>query len=108
MKPARVRFSPEALDDLENIYDYIAAVNPAAALKIDQNLRAQIRAIGNNSGIGRYRQELSGQLRSLPKGNYVIFYSQKDSYIEIVRVLHGARDVEAMFHPGDDEEHDRM
>ena len=37
-------------------------------------------------------------LRSWSVGNYVIFYRQVSTGIDIVRVLHGARDIEALFH----------
>lgn len=33
-------------------------------------------------------------------GNYVIYYRPTQDALEIVRVLHGARDVEAIFRPG--------
>lgn len=36
-------------------------------------------------------------LRSHPHGNYVIFYRPIGDGIEIVRVLHGARDIDAAF-----------
>jgi toxin ParE1/3/4 len=35
-------------------------------------------------------------LRSFPVGNYVIFYREVSEGIEIIRVLHGARDIEGI------------
>jgi len=43
--------------------------------------------------MGRTRDELVPGLRSLPFGRYVIFYRALDDGSEIVRVLHGARDL---------------
>ncbi len=47
--------------------------------------------------MGRRREELAPALRSFPAGNYVIFYRPVREAIQIIRVLHGARDIETMF-----------
>lgn len=46
---------------------------------------------------GRARSELKGGLRSVVADRYVIFYRVTDHAIEIVRVLHGRRDLAAIF-----------
>ncbi len=43
------------------------------------------------------RPELGEGIRSFPSGNYVIFYRTVEGGIEIMRVLHGARDIEKIF-----------
>ena len=43
------------------------------------------------------RPELSDGLRGFPTGDYVIFYREAGPAIEIVRVLHAARDIVALF-----------
>jgi hypothetical protein len=47
--------------------------------------------------MGRLRPELAPHLRSFPIGNYVIFYRLTQEGIEVARVLHGARDIDALF-----------
>ena len=47
--------------------------------------------------IGRARKELATDLRSFPFGRYVIFYTPVQDGIDVVRVLHSARDVDAAF-----------
>lgn len=32
-------------------------------------------------------------LRFLPEGNYLIFYRLREEHLEVVRILHGARDI---------------
>jgi toxin ParE1/3/4 len=44
-------------------------------------------------GLGRPRDELAESLRSFPVGNYVIFYLPLGDGINVIRVLHGARDI---------------
>lgn len=46
---------------------------------------------------GRKRPDLAPDLRSLPVGNQVIFYRPIPDGIQVIRVLHGARDIPAVF-----------
>lgn len=48
-------------------------------------------------GIGRRRDDLAPGLRSISYANYLIFYRPIDDGIEIVRVLHGSRDLPSQF-----------
>jgi toxin ParE1/3/4 len=41
----------------------------------------------------------SGGIRRRPVGDYLISYRLQDSRIEIVHILHGARDYEALLFP---------
>ena len=47
--------------------------------------------------MGRKRPELGHELRSFVIKNYVIFYDPIPDGIFVVRVLHGARDIENIF-----------
>jgi toxin ParE1/3/4 len=47
--------------------------------------------------MGRRRDELAPGLRSFPAGRYVIFYLPLTDGVDIVRVLHGSRDIETVF-----------
>jgi toxin ParE1/3/4 len=44
--------------------------------------------------MGRERNDIAPGLRSFPVGKYLIFYRLIDEGLEIVRVLHGARNIE--------------
>jgi toxin ParE1/3/4 len=48
--------------------------------------------------MGRLYPELAADLRGFPADDYIIFYREVSEGIEIVRVLHGARDIQAVFH----------
>ena len=49
-------------------------------------------------GMGPLRPELAPQIRSFPVGNYLLFYREsKKGGIELVRVIHGARDLRQIF-----------
>lgn len=47
--------------------------------------------------MGRARDELAAGLRSFPIGHYVLFYERVTDGIALVRVLHGARDINSQF-----------
>ena len=47
--------------------------------------------------IGTSRDDLLPNLRSLPVGTYLIFYLPLPDGIEVVRVLAGMRDIDALF-----------
>jgi toxin ParE1/3/4 len=47
--------------------------------------------------MGRHREELAAELRSFLVDNFVIFYRPMDGGIEVVRILHGARDLPPLF-----------
>jgi toxin ParE1/3/4 len=91
---------PQAITDLAEIWDYIADDSEGSVDSFIDHLDRKIRALARRPGIGRAREELAEGLRSFPVGRYTIFYHTIPKGIEIVRVLHGARDLEIIFHKG--------
>ena len=94
---ARLTITESARADLREIRDYIAKDNPAAARRVMERLRAQARKLAATPGIGRSRQDLRPDLFSFPAGRHVLFYRPQPGGIVLVRVLHGARDLPALF-----------
>jgi toxin ParE1/3/4 len=90
----RLVFSSDAEADLEEIGDFIAEDNPAAAISFVQQLRQRCRQVAEFPGIGRRRSDLRSGYRSVTEGDYVILYRlASESELEIVRVVHGMRDL---------------
>jgi toxin ParE1/3/4 len=83
---------------------FIAADNPAQADDFIDLIDAKFQNLSRQPGLGRRREELAAGLRSFPVGRYVIFYLQVQDCLQIVRVLHGARDVDAVFADPDEED----
>ena len=96
MKP-RILKRPLAEADLDDIWWYIAQDNPEAADCLLDRIEERCRALARFPEMGASREELMPGLRSLPIGNYVVFYLQIEDGIEIVRVLPGMRDIDAFF-----------
>jgi toxin ParE1/3/4 len=94
----RILIRPRAQIDLAEIWDFIAEDSQARADSFLDRLDQDFHCIAHNPHIGRARDELSPNLRSFPFGRYVIFYLVLADGIEIVRVLHGARNLDVIFH----------
>ena len=94
---AKYIVSRGAKADIDEIAAYIAADNVDAALTFESRIANLFQMLADNSKLGRERPELSEHLRSFPEGNYLIFYREWAGRIAIVRVLHGARDLDEIF-----------
>ena len=95
----RVTRRPLAEADVFEIWDYIADDSLAAADRWVDRLDEQLRLLAAQPVMGRARDELAPCVRSFPFGRYVVFYVPLDDGIDVVRVLHGARDIDAVFNP---------
>ena len=90
-------FTDEAAKDLNDIHDYIGRDSPSAAGHFIQMIEERCDTLAENPSLGRSRPEFGRDIRSFPAGNYVIFYRATEAGVEIVRVIHGARDITMMF-----------
>jgi toxin ParE1/3/4 len=100
----RLVIAPAAQHDLQTIRDYIAKDDRGAARRIVLRLRDMVRMLAGALAIGHARPEISADIRSFVVNRYVLFYGPLDGAggIELVRVLHGARDIEAVFSGDED------
>ena len=85
---------PQAEQDLVDIFLYIHRDNPSAAEKLVRAVNAKCELLAHNPRIGRARPELKPDLRSFPYGAYLILYRPIDDGVEIVRVVHAARNLD--------------
>lgn len=95
---ARVVWSPQAEADLEDIWLYIAQDGPERADRVVRAVAKRSSLLGDQPGIGTPRDELLPGLFGFPVESYVIFYRKREHGIEIVRVLHAARDIEKILY----------
>jgi toxin ParE1/3/4 len=92
---------PLARSDLAEIWDYIAEDNESRADAFVDLIDQKFHELASHPHMGRSRDELGEDLRSFPVGRYVIFYRAMPQGVEIIRVLHGSRDLNAIFNPDD-------
>lgn len=94
------RLSALARDDLDIIWRYIARDNLAAADRLVDAIIQQLRLLAENPRMGRERHDMGPAMRSHSVGRYLIFHRPIDGGIEVVRILHGARNIRAIFQRG--------
>ena len=94
---ARVTRRPLAASDILDIWDHIAEDGAEQADRWVDKLDEKFKLMATQPLIGRARDELAADLRSFPFGRYIIFYAPIEGGIDVVRVLHSSRDVDAVF-----------
>lgn len=96
---ASYELSPEALEDLLRIQDFISSDNPRAADLVIDELFSAFEHLAQWQHSGHSRPDLtSKQVLFWPADSYLIVYRVRETGtpIQIVAVLHGARDVPAI------------
>ena len=98
-----VVFNPIAISDIDEITSYIASENPKAAAEVRNAVFDLANLLENFPSIG-CRPAFSAPrfvgIRFLPLTryrNYLVFFRETDSEVEILRVLHAARDTGRFF-----------
>jgi toxin ParE1/3/4 len=94
-KRAKVAFP--AKKDLDDIWLEIAQDKIDAADRFIDFVTDKFPLLASFPKMGRARDDLEPGLRSFPVKNYLILYRLVKTRIEIVRVVHGARDLKALF-----------
>lgn len=91
MKP--VIHSKKAREDLLSIWAYIAEDNSKSADKLLDDINEKCLLLGKNPKLGQARPDIARTMRYFPVKNYLILYQEQTGAVEIIRVLHGARDL---------------
>lgn len=65
-----------------------------AADRLIEKIEKAYRSLCGFPFKGAMRDELGENVRSYPVGNYLIFYTVDDEKVTVLRILHGARDVQ--------------
>ncbi len=96
-------FNPVAVTDLEEIAGYIAQDNPVAAEDVRQDILKTAEGLGHQPGLGirpRFSVPRFTGIRFLPAQQYpvyLLFYRELADEVEVLRVLHGARNLPPLF-----------
>ena len=95
------RRTAEAEKDLLSIWRYIARDNAEAATRVLLNIEEKCALLASNPKLGPARPDIAPDLRYFTAGNYLILYREISNQVEIVRILHGARNLNAIFPTGE-------
>ena len=93
----RYRIARAAIQDMQDIFDYIWPENPPAAIALDDEFHAAFALIAENPGIGHRRADLTSKPYCfwIVRSRYFTVYRDAPT-ITIVRVLNSARDLSAI------------
>ena len=94
---SRVTRRPQAEADILEIWGYIAEDSVVEADRWMDRLDEKFSLWASQPMMGRGRDELAPGIRSLVFGRYVVFFEPVPDGIDVVRVLHGSRDIDASF-----------
>lgn len=101
---SRLVLTELAENDLIGIWVHIAPDNEAAADRIVEELHATTYKLLRFPLMGRTADHLHPGARAFVHGNYLIVYRVMDYGIAVLRVAHGAQDLELLEYPAPPEE----
>lgn len=90
---ARIEKRPQADEDLFDIWAYLSDYDRRRADVFVDEIDAAFQRLAAHPLIGRDRPELASDLRSFRFKTHIIYYRPLSDGIEVVRILHGARDI---------------
>jgi plasmid stabilization system protein ParE len=91
---SRFLLTRAAKADLEDISAYVRRRSPDAARRVRARLREAMVRLGHMPQMGHLREDLTSEgLRFWSVYSYLLIYRSDTHPVQIVRVLHGARDI---------------
>ncbi|RLU04364.1 type II toxin-antitoxin system mRNA interferase toxin, RelE/StbE family [Pseudomonas prosekii] len=83
----RVIWRPAALNDRDNIMNYICQDNPDAAIALDEVFELKAEQARHQPRLYRHGR-ISGTHEIVATPNYVMVYTVVDKNVEVLRILH--------------------
>jgi toxin ParE1/3/4 len=98
----RVDFDPDALADLDAIYDYIGRASRSLdrADQVVDRIHQACELFATQPGMGQQRPDLGPDLRTFAVSPHVVIYRPVQDGIRVLRVFDGRRDYPALFRKG--------
>jgi addiction module RelE/StbE family toxin len=91
----KVFWTETAVNHLSSIYNYISQNSPQYAQRLVERLTRRSEQIANFPFSGRLVPEFeTEQIREVIEGSYGIIYYIKPDQIDVIAVLHAARNIE--------------
>ena len=96
----RYQLTPQALDDLFDIWSYIAQDSPAAADRVEEAIYLACERLTESPMIGTVRKDLTVLPVRFwlvtPYSNYFIVYDPNSKPLQVIRILHRARNIPSL------------
>ncbi|MGK7880208.1 MAG: type II toxin-antitoxin system RelE/ParE family toxin [Crocosphaera sp.] len=81
-----------AVKDLREIRAYIAPESPLAATKIANKIQKAVTSLGEMPKLGRVGRVFGTRELVISQTSYIVVYRVSQNRVEILRILHGARE----------------
>ena len=91
----RFRLSPQAIEDLIQIYGYLEERNPVAAERLIQDIERKIAELAASRNSGVSRDWLKPGLRAFPYRRRCIYFRFIEDTLVVLRIVHGRQDITA-------------
>ena len=86
----KVRWTLEAEDDRTQIFDYIAADSPRAAVKMDEIFSKAAARLADHPKLGRSGR-IHGTRETIPHESYCLVYEIEQDTVWILTLVHTSR-----------------
>lgn len=90
-------FAPAVRLELLQIGETIEADSPSRAASFVRELEEKARSIALNPRIYRLRPDVARDIRLATHASYIILFRLSDTSVEILHIVHGARDLKRLF-----------
>lgn len=87
----RVRYTAQAVGELEEILSYLEERNPAAAAALSGRIEAQVARLRRFPHLGIPKHKPGVRMSTLGRFPFLIFYMVEQDELRILSIRHGAR-----------------
>ena len=97
---AAYQFTQQAINDLDDIWTYIAAGNADAAMRVESAILSACEGLARHPRLGSRRSEITPlpvrfwAVTQFP--NFIVVYRPETKPLQVVAVLHGKRDIKTL------------
>ena len=87
----RVRYTPRAFADREQIFDYLRQRTPSGARRVLASIREAVAQLGDQPRSAYATDDPSVRVKFIVRYPYKIFYRVREDAVEILHIRHTAR-----------------
>jgi len=94
---SKARLSDPAELDLSELWFHVARDSPTAADRLVRRILDTCDMLAQHRFAGELHERFGADARIFTVRPYVVVFRPSDEGIEVMRIVHGARDLEALF-----------
>ncbi len=87
----KIRYSPQARNDLQDIFNYLSDRSPAGAENVMRAIYAGIQFLAENPMASRETSLTEVRVKVVRRYNFKIFYRIDGNAVELIHIRHAAR-----------------